>query len=80
MAIQNKTVTLLGANAKLVSFTVYPQASGAYSVVINGVVDDGAGFTDQLSASVNFPSGVAVLDNMSARALTELRKANGLET
>lgn len=80
MAIQNKTVTLLGANAKLISFTVFPQPNGTFVVTINGTVDDGAAFTDQLAASVSFPAGIAVLDNMSNRALIELRKANGLET
>lgn len=80
MALQNKTITLLGASAKLSSFAVYPQADGTFRVTISGVADDGAGNVDQIAATVQFPSGVGVLDNMSARALTELRKANGLET
>jgi hypothetical protein len=80
MAIQNKTVTLLGASAKVNSFTVYLQADGSYRVTIAGIATDGAAFEEQLAAAISVPSGVAVLDNMSARALVELRKANGLET
>lgn len=80
MAIQNKTITLLGAQAKVVSFTVYPQANGTFVVTVAGTATDGAAFTQQLAATVNVAAGVAVLDNMAARALMELRKANGLET
>ena len=80
MALTNKTVTVLAANAKVASFTVYPQADGKFVVAIAGTATDGANFTEQLAASVTVPAGVAVLDNMAARALTELRKANGYET
>ena len=80
MALTNKTVTVLAATAKVASFTVYPQAGGAFIVTVSGSATDGASFTEQLAATVNVPAGVAVLDNMAARALTELRKANGYET
>lgn len=79
MAVQNKTVTLLGASAKVTNFTVTPRADGSYAVSIVGTTTDGAAFVEHLLADISIPSGVAVLDNMSARALTELRKANGLE-
>lgn len=80
MPIQNKTVTLLGASTKLVSFTIFPQADGSYRVSVAGTADDGSGFTEQLAAAKSYPAGTAVLDNISAVALSELRKQNGLET
>lgn len=79
MAIQNKTVTFLGANAKLTSFTVIPQPDGSYVVSIAGTTDDGAGFVEQLATTKSYGSGVAVLNNMAAAALSALRIANGLE-
>ena len=79
MTIQNKSVTLLGASAKLTSFTVYPQADGSYIVSINGTATDGAAFVDQLATTATFGSGVAVLNNMSAAALQRLRIDSGLE-
>lgn len=80
MAIINKSVTLLGATAKVVSFTVYPQADGSYQVSINGTVTDGAAFIEQLATSATYGSGVAVLNNMRDAALQRLRLDNGLET
>lgn len=79
MAIQNKTVTMLGATAKVSAFTIYPQADGSYIATITGTVTDGASFTDQLSATKSYGSGVAILNNMAAAALQELRIQNGLE-
>lgn len=79
MAIQNKSVTILGATAKVSSFTVFPQADGSYVISAGGTATDSLSGIEQLSLTANFPA-VAVLDNMSARVLTELRKANGLET
>ena len=80
MAIQNKTITLLGATAKLASFTVYPQPDGSYVVTIGGSATDGASFTQQLATTANYGSGVTVLNNMAAAALQRLRQDNGLET
>lgn len=80
MAVINKSITLQGATAKVVSFTVYPQTNGSYVVTVAGTATDGAAFTEQLATTLTIPAATAVLDNMSARALTELRKANGLET
>lgn len=79
MAIQNKTVTFQGSLTTLTSFNVFLQAGGAYTVVASGVATDGSGNTQQIAVTINLPAGTAVLDNMAARALTELRKANGLE-
>ena len=80
MAIVNKSITLLGATAKLTSFTVYPQADGSFQVAINGTVTDGAQFTEQITTTANYGSGVAVLANMATAALQRLRTDNGLET
>jgi hypothetical protein len=80
MAIINKSITLLGATAKATSITIYLQPDGSYDVTANGTVTDGASFTEQLAAVKHYPAGTNVLDNMSAAALTELRKQNGLET
>lgn len=80
MAIQNKTVTFLGASAKLTSFTVFPQADGSYRATISGTADDGSGFVEQIATTATFGSGVAALNNMAAAALQKLRQDNGLET
>ena len=80
MTIINKSITLLGASTKAVSFTVYVQADNSYTVTATGIATDGAGFNDQIAATKNYPAGTNVLDNMAAAALTELRKQNGLET
>lgn len=79
MAIQNKTVTILGATAVLKSFTVYPQADGTYVVTAVGTATDGASFTEQIATTATFGSGVAALNNMAAAALQRLRIDNGLE-
>ena len=79
MAIQNKTVTILGSTAKVSSFTVYPQADGSYAVSVAGSANDGALFSEQIATSTTFPPGTAVLDNCAAKALQILRIANGLE-
>ncbi len=80
MAIVNKSITLLGSTAAVSSFTVFLQPDGSYRVGVNGTVTDGASFMEQLAAQKSYPAGTNVLDNMSAAALTELRKQNGLET
>jgi hypothetical protein len=80
MAIQNKTITLLGATAKVVSFTVYPQPDGTWAVTISGTATDGAVFVQQMTAARSYAAGVAILVNMAAGALLELRTQNGLES
>jgi hypothetical protein len=79
MAVQNKTVTLLGASTKVTSITISPQPDGSYIVMVIGVATDGAGFSEPISTSLPFPAGTTVLDNMEATALSKLRIANGLE-
>lgn len=80
MPVQNKTITLLGASAKVTSFTVYPQDDGTFRATIAGTCTDGAAFTEQLSTTASYGSGVAVLNSMTAAALMRLRQDNGLET
>lgn len=79
MTIQNKSVTILGATAKVVSITIFPQSDGSYVVTVNGTATDGASFTEQIATTATFPSGTNILDNMSAAALSKMRIANGLE-
>lgn len=80
MTILNKSITLLGASTTVTSIAIYPQTGGGYIITANGVATDGAGFTDQIQATKSYAPGTGVLDNMSAAALTELRKQNGLES
>jgi hypothetical protein len=80
MTVLNRSITILGATAKVTSFTVYPQLDGTYVVTAVGTATDGASFTEQLTVTQSFGSGVAVLNNMSAAALLALQQANGLST
>jgi hypothetical protein len=80
MPIVNKSVTMLGASVRVTSFTIYPQPDGTYRAAVNGTVTDGGQFLDQLEATASYGSGVAVLNNMAAAALTLLRTQNGFET
>lgn len=80
MAINNKSVTLLGSTVKLVSYTIYPQPDGSFRATIQGTVSDGAGVVDAIETRATYPSGTAVLDTTSAAALTRLRQDNGFES
>ena len=80
MPIVNKSVTMLGSSVKVTSFTVYPQPDGSFRAVVNGTVNDGGQFVDQLEAVSTYGSGVATLVNMATAALTLLRTQNGFET
>lgn len=79
MAIQNKSVTITGASTKLTSVTLYPQLDGSVVISAIGTASDGSATPVSLSEARLQATGVAALDNMVARALTELRKTNGLE-
>lgn len=79
MAIQNKAVTILGAQTALAAVTLYPQADGSVVLVAAGSTKDNLNATVPLSEARLQVSGVAAIDNLVSRALTELRKANGLE-
>lgn len=81
MAITDKTITIRGAQAVVTSVALYPQPDGKVHVVVHGEErSPGGGIVPLDSARQTFPAGVAILDNMLARALRELRLANGLET
>lgn len=80
LTIINKGITFLGASTTCTSITIYLQPGGGYVITANGVASDGASNTEPISATKAYPPGTNVLDNMSAAALTELRKQNGLET
>lgn len=80
MAIQDKNITLVGAQTAVAQIHIFPQVDGSYVLVVQGITKDGGGAVVTLAeAKLSVPSGVAALDNMATRALTELRKANGLE-
>lgn len=80
MPVQDKTVVVRGSQAVVSSVTMYPQSDGSVVVVVSGATKDaGGGGVDLAQAQIR-TNGVAVIDNLMARALSELRKANGLET
>lgn len=80
MPIQDKVVTIKGAQAVVSSVTLYPQADGSVILTAHGVSKDASGKVVQLEEARLQVSGIAVIDNLCARALIELRKANALET
>lgn len=81
MAIQDKSVTLVGAQTILFSLTMMPNQDGSTTIVASGSTKDSLGNIEQLNPAriIVQPGQVAAVDNMMARALSELRKANGLE-
>lgn len=79
MPIQDKTITIKGAPTKLTCVQLWPQSDGSVVLIAVGQSVDGLGNTIQLSEARIQASGVAALDNLCSRALTELRKANGVE-
>lgn len=79
MAIQDKVVTIFGAQTVLGSVTLLPQADGSVVLTASGTTRDSNGATVALNEARMRVTGVAVIDNLVARGLTELRKANGLE-
>lgn len=79
MAVQNKTITILGSTAAVTSVTLGSAGSKGTGVSVNGTAQDSTGTTVTL-----IPASIAVLgdpavDALMARALVLLRKANGLE-
>lgn len=79
MAIQDKAITIKGTLTAVASITLYPQADGSVIITAQGSTKDSLGNTVTLNEARLQVTGVAVIDNMIARALNELRKANGLE-
>ncbi len=79
MALTDKTQTILAAQTTLASVTLFPLPDGSVVLMANGSTKDAGGNVVALNVGRIQVTGVAVLDNLVARALTELRKANGLE-
>lgn len=81
MAIQDSTITLKGDQAAVGMLGILPQSDGSILLEVRGTVKDSAGEVHGLGvAQIKVqPGQVPVIDNMLARALTELRKANKLE-
>lgn len=84
MATQDVTVsvTMKWDQAAVVLAGIAPQKDGSIMLEVHGTTKDQNGANVNLSPvqiSVQ-PGQVAVIDNLLARALTELRKKNGLES
>lgn len=81
MAINDKNVTIIGASTVVVGVHIYPRAGG-FEVTADGYALDSLGNKVPLTEyriSLT-PGQFSAVDTMASRALTELRKANGLET
>lgn len=79
MAVQNKTTTVVGSSTVLASVTLYPQADGSVILEATGATVDNLGNPVTLAPARIRVSGLAVIDNLCAAALSKLRIANGLE-
>lgn len=80
MPLTNKIVTIVAASTKVNAITLYPQEDGSVTVISTGTTLDSNGATVQLKEAQLRVTGVSVIDNLAAKGLSELRKANGLET
>lgn len=80
MAIQNKSITVVGAQTAVERITMFPQADGSVVLTAIGKARDLGGLPVDLKEAYLRVTGVAAVDNLVARALIELRKANDLET
>lgn len=75
------TYTMKWANATVIAMGLVPQKDSSIMIEVHGTTQDANGNLIQLKpAQVSVqPGQVPAVDNMLARALIELRKANGLE-
>ena len=82
MALQDKTITIRHADTKVLGLSIVPKADGSITLSVGGTSKDSNGNVLVLEGSelTVQPGQVAVIDNLLARALIELRKKNGLET
>lgn len=82
MATQDVSVILKWDHAFVRLLGLLPQPDGSIIVEVQGGTKDSNGKDVELSiAKLKVqPGQLAVVDNMLARALIELRKANGLES
>lgn len=82
MATQDKSVVLKWDQAVVVQIAIIPQPNNRITIQVAGTTKDSNGNLVNLAvATLDIAAGqVSAVDNMLARALIELRKANGLET
>jgi len=79
MPIQDKVVTVKGIPTRLVKVELWPQLNGSVTLGAIGDTVDANGAKVALDEAKINVTGVGAVDNLVARGLTELRKANGLE-
>lgn len=81
MAIQDKAITIIGSQSTLIGVLLAQNPDGSITMVAQGHTKDGLGNSIRLDdAKMTIqPGQIAVIDNLLARALSEVRKANGLE-
>lgn len=81
MAIQDKTLTIIGSQAKVTSVMIRPIDASSYEVSVSGSSVDGSGNVVDLDPFhvVILVGQVTAIDNLVAVALTKLRQSNGLE-
>ena len=81
MAVKDVVLTLKGDQAAVSKLEIYPAPDGTAAVIVSGFTKEAGGKTvnmEQASLKVRI-TDIAAVENMLARALMELRKANGLE-
>ena len=81
MPLRTRTVQISGADAKITSINLFPQADGSVVVVVNGVAQLADGSLHSLKdAQLRAdPSQRPVLADFLALGLRQLRTVNGLE-
>jgi hypothetical protein len=79
MPLTDKPITVIAAQTAISALTLYPQPDGSVVLVAVGATKDSGGSVVALKEARLQVTGLAVIDNLVARGLTELRKANGLE-
>lgn len=82
MPILDRNITVRGADAKVTGLALEPLAGGAIKITVFGTSKDSAGkdiALEPYSVTVQ-PGQLVAADNMLARGLVEIRKANGLES
>lgn len=80
MAIQDKTIILKGDQTKLLKLEVAKKADGSFTLIAFGVTNTAGGQEVLLEAGKeDVPASNPVLSGIWDKALTALRKQNGLE-
>lgn len=78
MGLKDKTISISAGQAVIRSITIYPQADGTLVLTAVGVTKDSEDREVPLSATVPFKEEKAIAAVLDL-AISELRKANGLE-